>query len=154
MLQYPKFDPIALQIGPLAIHWYGLMYLAGFARVYLLGRRRITSGHTTSLNVRDLEDLIFYSVLGVVLGGRLGRHVVSRRPDRRDPGDAAVRAQEEAALFRGQRLHRPADPAGPGFRPAGQLHQWRAVGPADRRAVGHGVSRQRRRAGAPPLPTL
>lgn len=48
------------------------MYLAGFALVYLLGRRRITSGHTTSLNVRDLEDLIFYSVLGVVLGGRLG----------------------------------------------------------------------------------
>ena len=72
MLQYPKFDPVALQIGPLAIHWYGLMYLAGFALVYLLGRRRITSGHTTSLNVRDLEDLIFYSVLGVVLGGRLG----------------------------------------------------------------------------------
>lgn len=72
MLQYPKFDPVALQIGPLAIHWYGLMYLAGFALVYVLGRRRITSGHTTSLNVRDLEDLIFYSVLGVVLGGRLG----------------------------------------------------------------------------------
>lgn len=40
--------------------------------MYLLGRRRITSGHTTSLNVKDLEDLIFYSVLGVVLGGRLG----------------------------------------------------------------------------------
>ena len=51
MLQYPKFDPVALQIGPLAIHWYGLMYLAGFALVYLLGRRRITSGHTTSLNL-------------------------------------------------------------------------------------------------------
>ncbi|CUJ36766.1 prolipoprotein diacylglyceryl transferase [Achromobacter xylosoxidans] len=72
MLQYPKFDPVALQIGPLSIHWYGLMYLVGFALVYLLGRRRITRGHTTSLNVRDLEDLIFYSVLGVVLGGRLG----------------------------------------------------------------------------------
>ena len=72
MLQYPKFDPVALQIGPLAIHWYGLMYLLGFALVYFLGRRRITRGHTTSLNVRDLEDLIFYSVLGVVLGGRLG----------------------------------------------------------------------------------
>ena len=72
MLQYPKFDPVALQIGPLSIHWYGLMYLVGFALVYVLGRRRITRGHTTSLNVRDLEDLIFYSVLGVVLGGRLG----------------------------------------------------------------------------------
>ena len=48
MLQYPKFDPVALQIGPLAIHWYGLMYLLGFALVYFLGRRRITRGHTTS----------------------------------------------------------------------------------------------------------
>ncbi|XNT91763.1 prolipoprotein diacylglyceryl transferase [Bordetella pertussis] len=72
MLQYPQIDPVALRIGPLAIHWYGLMYLIGFALVYAFGRRRITSGHTTSMTVRDLEDLIFYSVLGVVLGGRLG----------------------------------------------------------------------------------
>ena len=77
MLQYPKFDPVALQIGPLSIHWYGLMYLVGFALVYLLGRRRITRGHTTSLNVRDLEDLIFYSVLGVVWP-----RVMRRRPSR------------------------------------------------------------------------
>lgn len=72
MLHYPHINPIALQIGPLAIHWYGLMYLLGFALAYLLGRRRIVSGHTTFMTVRDLEDLIFYSVLGVVLGGRLG----------------------------------------------------------------------------------
>ncbi len=72
MLHYPHFNPIALKIGPLAIHWYGLMYLLGFAMAYILGRRRIITGHTTFLTVRDLEDLIFYSVLGVVLGGRLG----------------------------------------------------------------------------------
>lgn len=72
MLQYPQFDPIALRIGPLAVHWYGLMYLVGFASAYLLGRWRITRGHTTFLTVRDLEDLTFYTVLGVVLGGRLG----------------------------------------------------------------------------------
>ena len=72
MLHHPEFDPIALSIGPVAIHWYGLMYLVGFALVYLLGRRRLTSGHTPALNTRDLEDIIFYSVLGVVLGGRLG----------------------------------------------------------------------------------
>ena len=71
-LQYPEFDPVALRIGPVAIHWYGLMYLVGFALVYLLGRRRIQSGHTATLTTRDLEDVIFYSVLGVVLGGRLG----------------------------------------------------------------------------------
>ncbi|CAM4032584.1 prolipoprotein diacylglyceryl transferase [Bordetella tumulicola] len=72
MLHHPEFDPIALRLGPVAIHWYGLMYLAGFALVYLLGRWRLTRGHTPELNTRDLEDLIFYSVLGVVLGGRLG----------------------------------------------------------------------------------
>jgi phosphatidylglycerol:prolipoprotein diacylglycerol transferase len=71
MLQYPQFDPIALQIGPLAVHWYGLMYLAGFALVWVFGRLRIRKGHT-DLTVRDLEDLIFYCVLGVVVGGRLG----------------------------------------------------------------------------------
>lgn len=72
MLQYPRFDPIAVQIGPLSVHWYGLMYLVGFGLAYLLGRWRITRGHTRFMTVRDLEDLIFYSVLGVVVGGRLG----------------------------------------------------------------------------------
>lgn len=71
MLHYPQFDPIALSIGPLAIHWYGLMYLIGFALVWLFGRIRIQRGHT-DLTTRDLEDIIFYGVLGVVLGGRLG----------------------------------------------------------------------------------
>ncbi|MCD0504080.1 prolipoprotein diacylglyceryl transferase [Bordetella petrii] len=72
MLHYPEFDPIALRLGPLAIHWYGLMYLVGFALVYILGRVRLARGLAPNLQARDLEDLIFYSVLGVVLGGRLG----------------------------------------------------------------------------------
>jgi phosphatidylglycerol:prolipoprotein diacylglycerol transferase len=71
MLQYPQIDPVALQIGPIAVHWYGLMYLIGFALVWLLGRWRIQHGKT-DLSLRDLEDIIFYSVLGVVAGGRLG----------------------------------------------------------------------------------
>ncbi len=71
MLHYPHFDPIALQVGPLAIHWYGLMYLCGFALVWVLGRWRINHGKS-DLTVNDLEDIIFYSVLGVVVGGRLG----------------------------------------------------------------------------------
>lgn len=71
MLQYPHFDPIALQIGPVAVHWYGLMYLIGFALVWVLGRWRIKHGKS-DLTVPDLEDLIFYCVLGVVIGGRLG----------------------------------------------------------------------------------
>jgi len=72
MLRHPEFDPIAISIGPLAVHWYGLMYLVGFGLVYLLGRWRISKGNTTDFTPRDLEDLIFYSVLGVILGGRLG----------------------------------------------------------------------------------
>lgn len=71
MLQYPQIDPIALQIGPVAIHWYGLMYLIGFALVWVLGRWRINRDET-DLSLRDLEDIIFYSVLGVIAGGRLG----------------------------------------------------------------------------------
>ncbi len=79
MLKYPHFDPIALQIGPIAVHWYGLMYLIGFALVWVLGRWRIRHGKS-DLTLRDLEDVIFYCVLGVVLGGRLG-YVLFYKPE-------------------------------------------------------------------------
>ena len=72
MLVHPQFDPIALQLGPLAIHWYGLMYLAGFLAFLWLGRRRIAALKDPRLNVKLLDDLLFYGVLGVILGGRLG----------------------------------------------------------------------------------
>lgn len=72
-MPFPHIDPVALQIGPLAIHWYGLMYLAGFGLAWLLGRWRIQHHPSPAgLTLRDLEDIIFYGVLGVVLGGRLG----------------------------------------------------------------------------------
>jgi phosphatidylglycerol:prolipoprotein diacylglycerol transferase len=81
MLRYPDFNPIALRIGPLAVHWYGLMYLFGFALVYLLGRWRIAHGKVVGgFTARDLEDLIFYSVIGVVVGGRLG-YVLFYKPE-------------------------------------------------------------------------
>ncbi len=71
MLTYPQFDPILFQIGPLAIRWYGLMYLGGF----LFGSfwiARLARGRDIDLNKDRLSDLIFYAVLGVILGGRLG----------------------------------------------------------------------------------
>ncbi|MGB3276477.1 MAG: prolipoprotein diacylglyceryl transferase [Castellaniella sp.] len=72
-MPFPHIDPIALQLGPIAIHWYGLMYLAGFGLAWLLGRWRIQHHPVPDgLTLRDLEDIIFYGVLGVVLGGRLG----------------------------------------------------------------------------------
>ena len=72
MLIHPQFDPVALQLGPLAIRWYGLMYLLAFALFLLLGRWRIKHGPQPGWTVRELDDLLFYGVLGVVLGGRLG----------------------------------------------------------------------------------
>lgn len=71
MLQFPNFDPVALRLGPIAIHWYGLMYMVGFGSAWLVGRWRINHGKTR-LSIKDLDDLIFYGVLGVVAGGRLG----------------------------------------------------------------------------------
>jgi len=72
MLIHPQFDPVALQLGPLAIHWYGLMYLAGFLTFLWLGRRRIATLDNPQINNKLLDDLLFYGVLGVILGGRFG----------------------------------------------------------------------------------
>lgn len=72
MLVHPQFDPIAFELGPLAVRWYGLMYLVGFLGAYLLGRWRIARGRSGPITVQVLDDLLFYGVLGVVLGGRLG----------------------------------------------------------------------------------
>jgi phosphatidylglycerol---prolipoprotein diacylglyceryl transferase len=72
MLIHPQFDPVALQLGPLAIHWYGLMYLAGFMAFLWLGRKRIATLNNPQINAKLLDDLLFYGVLGVILGGRLG----------------------------------------------------------------------------------
>jgi len=71
MLQHPQFNPVAVHIGSLSIHWYGLMYLLAFALVWLLGRWRIRQG-LIPLTTRHLEDLLFYGVLGVIVGGRMG----------------------------------------------------------------------------------
>ena len=72
MLIHPQFDPVALQLGPLAIHWYGLMYLAGFMTFLWLGRKRIATLNDPLINSKLLDDIMFYGVLGVILGGRLG----------------------------------------------------------------------------------
>ena len=71
MLVHPQFDPVALHVGPVAVHWYGLMYLVGFALFLLLGRLRSRDGWR-GMTADDVEDLLFYGVVGVILGGRLG----------------------------------------------------------------------------------
>lgn len=72
MLVHPNFNPAAIEIGPISIKWYGLMYLVAFGLAYLLGRRRIAQGKSGPITVEMLDDILFYSVLGVILGGRLG----------------------------------------------------------------------------------
>jgi phosphatidylglycerol:prolipoprotein diacylglycerol transferase len=74
MFFHPQFDPIALQIGPLAVRWYGLMYLLAFGLFLVLGRLQLRRAHVAARGWSrdDLDDLLFAGVLGVVLGGRLG----------------------------------------------------------------------------------
>lgn len=78
MLTYPHIDPVALQLGPIAIHWYGLTYLAAFGLFMFLGLQRLKHEPFASITgngawaKRDVEDILFLGVLGVVVGGRLG----------------------------------------------------------------------------------
>lgn len=65
-------DPIAVTLGPLKVHWYGLMYLLGFAVAWWLGARRVRAGRLPGVNDNAFGDLMFYAMLGVVLGGRIG----------------------------------------------------------------------------------
>ncbi len=71
MIAYPEIDPIIVAIGPLKIHWYGLMYLLAFASFWWLGKRRALESHSI-IRPDQIDDLVFYGALGVVLGGRVG----------------------------------------------------------------------------------
>ncbi|MFT5929830.1 MAG: phosphatidylglycerol:prolipoprotein diacylglycerol transferase [Oceanospirillaceae bacterium] len=69
MLVFPSIDPVIIQLGPVAIHWYGVMYLLAFGSALWLGNRRAEAAGFTKDQV---SDLIFFGALGVVLGGRVG----------------------------------------------------------------------------------
>ena len=71
MLPYPEIDPVAVALGPIKIHWYGLTYLVGLGFAWWLAVRR-TSQPGSALKREQVDDLIFYAALGVVLGGRFG----------------------------------------------------------------------------------
>ena len=78
MLMYPHIDPVALQLGPLAIHWYGLTYLAAFGLFFFLAVRRLRQPPFAAVTGpgawtrKDVEDILFLGVMGTVIGGRLG----------------------------------------------------------------------------------
>lgn len=97
MLIHPQFNPVALDLGVVQIHWYGLTYLAAFGLFYWLATRRIllapfAEGGWTS---RDVEDLLFWGVLGVVVGGRLGYVVFYK------PGDYIAHPLDILAVWKG-----------------------------------------------------
>ena len=71
MLPYPQIDPVAIALGPLKIHWYGLMYLVGIGGAWLLASRRLERFDATWTKDK-LSDLVFWVAMGVILGGRLG----------------------------------------------------------------------------------
>ena len=86
MLIHPEIDPVALQLGPLAIHWYGLTYLAAFGLFLWLANLRLRHPPYVSMkgaaawSRRDIEDILFLGVVGVVLGGRIG-YCLFYKPD-------------------------------------------------------------------------
>lgn len=84
MIFFNDIDPIAVQVGPLGIHWYGLMYLGGFVAGYWLGARRVAAGRLVA--TKDAYgDLMFYAMLGVILGGRIGYLLFYSHEWLRDP---------------------------------------------------------------------
>ena len=74
MLVHPQFDPVAVSLGPVQVHWYGLMYLVAFGLFMALALRRVRLPHFRRAGWArgDVEDMLFWGVLGVIVGGRLG----------------------------------------------------------------------------------
>ena len=71
MLTFPQFDPVALSLGPISIHWYGLMYIVAFGGAWALASYR-AKRVPEQWSAEQISDLIFYGALGAVIGGRFG----------------------------------------------------------------------------------
>lgn len=97
MLIHPQFNAVAVQIGPIAIHWYGLTYLVAFGLFLWLASLRVKLAPFAQRGWtrRDVEDLLFFGVLGVVIGGRLGYVLFYK------PGYYAGNPLEALAVWKG-----------------------------------------------------
>jgi phosphatidylglycerol:prolipoprotein diacylglycerol transferase len=103
MLPYPEIDPVAIAIGPVKVHWYGLTYLAGLGFAWwLAGRRACRPGAV--LTRGQVDDMVFFSALGVVLGGRLGYVLFYGLGKLADDPLWAVRVWEGGMSFHGGML--------------------------------------------------
>jgi phosphatidylglycerol:prolipoprotein diacylglycerol transferase len=95
VLVHPEFDPVAFTLGPLAVRWYGLMYLVGFVLFIVLGKYRARQNLLTGWHPRDVDDMLFYGVFGVILGGRLGYVLFYK------PGDYLANPLDIFAIWQG-----------------------------------------------------
>jgi phosphatidylglycerol:prolipoprotein diacylglycerol transferase len=97
MLVHPQFDPIAIQLGPVGIHWYGLTYLVAFGVFLWLASLRVRQPQFAQAGWtrRDVEDMLFWGVLGVVIGGRLGYVLFYK------PGHYAANPLEVVMVWKG-----------------------------------------------------
>jgi phosphatidylglycerol:prolipoprotein diacylglycerol transferase len=103
MLAYPNIDPVAFSLGPLHVHWYGLMYVVGISCAWWLARRRVERDQA-ALTTAQVEDLIFYCALGVILGGRLGYTLFYNLPAFINDPAIIVRLWEGGMSFHGGML--------------------------------------------------
>ncbi len=71
MFTFPEFDPVIFEIGFIKIRWYGLMYVIAFLLAWWLARKRCKRADSI-VNAEQVDDLIFYGMLGVIIGGRVG----------------------------------------------------------------------------------
>lgn len=72
MLMYPHLNPVAISLGPIKVHWYGIMYMLGFLFFLFAGKWRLKKYGHRVLTRKGVEDFMFYGALGVVIGGRIG----------------------------------------------------------------------------------
>lgn len=100
MIEYPHIDPIAIALGPLKVHWYGLMYLVGFAAAWYLGRRR-AQRPDWAWPAERIDDLVFYGALGAVVGGRIGYVLFYNLPVFLDDPLLLLRVWEGGMSFHG-----------------------------------------------------
>ena len=80
MLTHPQFDPVLFSLGPVAVRWYGLMYVVAFVAFVMLGKLRARRGLGNGVTEAGVDDMLLYGVLGVILGGRLG-YVLFYKPE-------------------------------------------------------------------------
>ncbi len=101
MLTHPDFDPVLVHLGgPLAIRWYGLMYLVGLALAWWLGRRRAVQPGSP-VTAQQVDDIMFYGMLGAILGGRIGSTLFYYFPDFIDNPLVIFRIWEGGMSFHG-----------------------------------------------------